>query len=90
MSDPFRGVALFYPRSVPIVVHPQLFDQVWHARRVQDLGLGLHARKPADVAAAIRTIAGDPAFAQRAKAFAATLAGEDGAAALADAAERLV
>jgi UDP:flavonoid glycosyltransferase YjiC (YdhE family) len=89
LSGALGGLAAALRAGVPIVVLPQLFDQIWHGRRVRDLGLGLHVRKPADVAAAVRTIVADPAYAERAKAFAAKLTGEDGATALADAAEAL-
>ena len=90
VSGALGGLAAALRAGVPIVVVPQLFDQIWHGRRVRDLGLGLHVRKPADVAAAVQQIVADPSFAERAKAFARKLAGEDGAGVLADAAEGLV
>jgi UDP:flavonoid glycosyltransferase YjiC (YdhE family) len=90
LSGALGGLAAALRAGVPIVVLPQLFDQVWHGRRVRDLGLGLHVRRPDQVAAAVRAIAADDGFARRAAAFAARLREEDGAGALADAAEHRV
>jgi UDP:flavonoid glycosyltransferase YjiC (YdhE family) len=56
---------------------------------VQDLGLGFGVRRAADVGRAVAEIEADPSYGQRARAFAARLAEEDGAVALADAAESL-
>ena len=89
ISGALGGLAAALRAGVPIVVVPQLFDQIWHGRRVQDLGLGFHVRKAKDVAAAVARILADPAYAERSAAFAARLADEDGAAVLADAAESL-
>jgi UDP:flavonoid glycosyltransferase YjiC (YdhE family) len=75
--------------GVPTVVHPQLFDQVWNGRRVEQLGVGVHARRARDVAPAVRRILGDPGYAERARALATRLAEEDGAGACADAVETL-
>ena len=69
---------------------PQLFDQIWNGRRVEDLGLGVHARRPAQVGPAVARLLADPSYAERSKAFAEKLAGEDGAGVLADAAESLL
>jgi sterol 3beta-glucosyltransferase len=89
VSGALGGVAAALRAGVPMVVHPQLFDQIWHGRRVQDLGLGLHVRKTTAVAAAVKELVDDPSYAERARAFAERLHGEDGAGALADAAESL-
>ncbi|HVF32651.1 MAG TPA: hypothetical protein VM933_06410 [Acidimicrobiales bacterium] len=89
VSGALGGVAAALRAGRPVVVVPQLFDQIWHGRRVEDLGLGRLVRKGADVGGAVAALMGDPAAAQRSRAFAARLAGEDGAAALADAAEAL-
>ena len=90
ISGALGGLAAALRAGVPIVVVPQLFDQIWHGRRVQDLGLGIHVRKAKDVAAAVARLLADPSYAERSSAFAARLADEDGAAVLADAAESLV
>jgi rhamnosyltransferase subunit B len=89
VSGALGGIAAALTAGVPVVVLPQLFDQIWHGRRVQDLGLGRLVRKPSQVAAAAAELANDPSQAERSRAFAARLAGEDGAAVLADAAEEL-
>jgi hypothetical protein len=90
ISGALGGVAAALYAGVPIVVVPQLFDQIWHGRRVQDLGLGLHVRKAAHVANAVAELVADRSYVERCRAFAARLADEDGAAVLANAAEALV
>jgi hypothetical protein len=90
VSGALGGVAAALTAGVPLVVVPQLFDQIWHGRRIQDLGLGVGVRKAKDVGAAVAEVLADPSFAERARAFAARLAGEDGAAVVADAAESLL
>lgn len=65
----------------PSVVVPVLFDQLWHARRHQQLGTGRHVRGRVTVAklrAAIETTLTDDTEA-RSREFAALLATEDGA-----------
>jgi sterol 3beta-glucosyltransferase len=89
ISGALGGLAAALRAGVPVVVVPQLFDQIWHGRRVQDLGLGFGVRRAADVGRAVAEIEADPSYGQRARAFAARLAEEDGAVALADAAESL-
>jgi UDP:flavonoid glycosyltransferase YjiC (YdhE family) len=89
ISGALGGLAAALRAGVPIVVLPQLFDQIWHGRRVEDLGLGVMVRKPEQVGPAILRLLDDPSQAERSGAFAAKLADEDGAAALADAAEAL-
>ena len=89
VSGALGGIAAALAAGVPVVVLPQLFDQVWHGRRVQDLGLGRLVKRPGDVAAAVAELLADPSQAGRSAAFAARLAGEDGSVALADAAEAL-
>jgi UDP:flavonoid glycosyltransferase YjiC (YdhE family) len=66
------------------VVHPQLFDQLWHGRRVKELGIGDVARSPRTVIDAVSRLAGDPDVADRSRTLAALLQGEDGASALAE------
>ena len=90
VSGALGGVAAALRAGVPVVVVPQLFDQIWHGRQIQDLGLGLHVRKAQHVAAAVAELDADPSYRERAAAFAARLADEDGAAVLADAAESLL
>jgi UDP:flavonoid glycosyltransferase YjiC (YdhE family) len=76
--------------GVPVVVVPQLFDQLWHGGRVEQLGVGLMAHKPEAVVKAVARIEADPSFGERARALATRMAGEDGAVALADATESIV
>ena len=90
VSGALGGVAAALTAGVPVVVHPQLFDQVWHARRVQDLGVGLLARRASQVAAAVQRIVDDPAYAERARALAEQMAGEDGAAVTVEVVESLL
>jgi UDP:flavonoid glycosyltransferase YjiC (YdhE family) len=72
--------------GVPSVVVPCLFDQVWHARRQQELGTGVWVRRRRQLSAAIAAVLGDRAeeHRDRARAFAAEIAHEDGATAMVD------
>ena len=90
ISGALGALAAALSAGVPVVVVPQLFDQVWHGRRVEELGVGIHARRPRDVAAAVARIEADPGYRVRADALAAAMAGEDGAGALVDAVETVV
>lgn len=90
VSGALGGMAAAMAAGVPVVVHPQLFDQVWNGRRVEELGLGVMARRTRDVPAAAVRVATDPTYRQRAKAFAARIQHEDGAAAVLTAAEELL
>jgi len=90
VSGALGGLAAALCAGVPVVVHPQLFDQLWHARRVTELGVGLAARRVGDVGPAVTRVATDPSFGHRARALAARMAGEDGPGAVVAAVERLV
>jgi UDP:flavonoid glycosyltransferase YjiC (YdhE family) len=90
VSGALGGMAAAMRAGVPMVIHPQLFDQVWNGRRVEQLGIGLMARKPSQVAGAVQRVLADPGYAARAAALAAALAEEDGADACADAVEALL
>jgi UDP:flavonoid glycosyltransferase YjiC (YdhE family) len=76
--------------GVPVVVAPQLFDQVWHGQRVQELGVGLMALRPGSVVKAVARIDADPSYRERARALGEELRAEDGAGALADAVEQVL
>ncbi|MGK2950372.1 MAG: nucleotide disphospho-sugar-binding domain-containing protein [Acidimicrobiales bacterium] len=78
MSGALGGVAAALTAGVPLVVHPQLFDQVWHGRRVQDLGVGRLARRTSAVAPAVRRLLDDPGTADRCTALAERVRAEDG------------
>jgi UDP:flavonoid glycosyltransferase YjiC (YdhE family) len=86
VSGALGGVAAALTAGVPTVVHPQLFDQLWHGRRVEQLGVGRLARRARHVAPAVAEVVDDPACAARARELGARLSAEDGAAVLADAA----
>lgn len=90
VSGALGGLAAALGAGVPVVVHPQLVDQVWHARRVAELGVGVPARRLRDISAAVVRVATEPAFAERARALGARMSNEDGADAVLAAVERLI
>ncbi len=90
VSGALGGLAAALHAGVPMVVLPQLFDQVWHGRRVQDLGVGRMVRRPGQVADAVSWILADPQVTQRARDLADRLATEDGPGAMAAAVEALL
>ena len=90
VSGALGGVAAALTAGVPVVVHPQLFDQVWHGGQVERLGVGVMARRTARVGAGVRRVCDDAAYADRARAMAGRMADEDGAAATADVVESLL
>jgi UDP:flavonoid glycosyltransferase YjiC (YdhE family) len=90
VSGALGALAAALAAGVPVVVVPQLFDQVWHGRRVEVLGVGVMARRPRDVAAAVARIEADPGYRERSAALAAAMAGEDGPGVVADAVESVL
>jgi UDP:flavonoid glycosyltransferase YjiC (YdhE family) len=90
VSGALGALAAALSAGVPVVVVPQLFDQVWHGRRVEDLGVGIMVRRARDVAGAVARLDGDPRYRKRARALAARMATEDGARVLADVVESLI
>lgn len=90
VSGALGTLAAALGNGVPVVVLPQLFDQVWHGGQVSRLGVGALARSPAGAVGAVARLEAEPSYAERARALAAAMAGEDGAAALADAFEETV
>lgn len=76
--------------GIPVVVLPQLFDQLWHGRRVEQLGVGVMVTRPSRVADAVTKLVADPHYAERASALGARLRTDDGAAALVDAVEATI
>lgn len=87
VSGALGTLAAALAAGVPVVVLPQLFDQIWHGVRVEQLGVGLLVQRPSQVAKAVAAIGADPSYARRAAELAARLADEDGAAALVEAVE---
>ena len=90
VSGALGGLAAALAAGVPVVVYPQLVDQVWHGRRVAELGVGLPARRVNDIGPAVVRVATDPTFTKRAQALAARMAGEDAPGTVLDAVERLI
>jgi sterol 3beta-glucosyltransferase len=76
--------------GLPVVVLPQLFDQLWHGRRVEELGVGILVTRPEDVAGAVASVLGDPSYRERARQLAGALRAEDGAGALVAAVEATI
>lgn len=64
--------------GLPSIIVPSIFDQVWHARRQEELGTGIHVPKARNLGDALARLVGDPSMAARAKEFATALADEDG------------
>jgi UDP:flavonoid glycosyltransferase YjiC (YdhE family) len=68
--------------GVPSVSVPVLFDQLWHGRRTEELGIGRLARhgakRPAELHDAITAVVADDGYTERARAFGARLGEEDG------------
>ena len=79
VSGALGTLAAALTAGLPVVVLPQLFDQVWHGRRVEALGVGRMVLRAADVPNAVAQVLHDPEFAQRARELGAKLAAEDGA-----------
>jgi len=63
---------------------------MWHGRRVEELGVGKMVTRPSKVPGAVAELLHDPAYGERARALAAKLRADDGAAALVDAVEATV
>jgi MGT family glycosyltransferase len=79
--------------GVPLVVYPQVHDQLVVARRVAELGAGVVLRGRVDATVLRRAadeVVGDPRFRERARALGATLRAAGGAPRAADEIERLV
>jgi sterol 3beta-glucosyltransferase len=85
VSGALGTLAASLTAGIPVVVVPQLFDQVWHGRRVEALGVGIMVTNPAKVADAVARLHNDPSYSYRAKELGTRLRTEDGAAALVDA-----
>lgn len=90
VSGSLGTLAAALAAGLPVVVVPQLFDQVWHGGQVERLGVGLLARRTRDVAGAVARIEADPGYRRRAGELAAKMGAEDGPGALADAVESML
>ena len=76
--------------GLPVVVLPQLFDQIWHGRRVEELGVGILVTRPDKVSGAVARLLRDPRYLQRARQLADSLRSEDGAGSLVAAVEATI
>lgn len=90
VSGSLGTLAASLTAGVPVVVVPQLFDQVWHGRRVEQLGVGRMAWRARTVVDDVAAIEADPGYAERATALGTRFAANDGAAALVDAVEEVL
>jgi UDP:flavonoid glycosyltransferase YjiC (YdhE family) len=90
VSGALGTLAAAVTAGLPVVVLPQLFDQVWHGRRVEQLGVGIMVTRPAKVAGAVARLLREPGYRENARALGALLRAEDGAAALVDEVETTV
>ena len=70
--------AMALEAGVPSVIVPSLFDQQWHARRQQELGSGIYARRPRDLPTALRQLLHDDSIGERARELAAQMSTEHG------------
>jgi rhamnosyltransferase subunit B len=76
--------------GLPSVIIPSIFDQAWHARRQQELGTGLYAKRTADLGSRIGRLLSDPTLTTNARTFAAMMADEDGVGTAADRIEQFL
>lgn len=74
--------------GLPSVIIPSIFDQVWHAKRQEQLGTGIYAPKPKQLASAVGRLVANTsdadAMAGRARRIGQLLAEDDGVGAAAD------
>ena len=89
VSGALGSVAAAVSAGVPAVVHPQLWDQYWHGRRLAQLGVGALARSVNQVAGRVESILGDD-IATAARSLSNSTAEEDGVGALVAAVERVL
>lgn len=90
VSGALGTLAAALTAGVPVVVLPQLFDQLWHGQRVEELGVGIMVTRPNKVPAAVAKLLREPSYHDRAGALATRLAAEDGASALVDTVEATI
>lgn len=85
VSGALGTLAAALTAGLPVVVVPQLFDQIWHGRRVEALGVGVMATNPIKVSDAVAQVLRDPTYGRQAAELARKLRTEDGATALVNA-----
>jgi UDP:flavonoid glycosyltransferase YjiC (YdhE family) len=89
VSGALGSVAAAVSAGVPVVVHPQLWDQYWHGRQLTKLNVGALARSVSQVADRVESILGDD-IATAARSLSTSIAEEDGVGALVAAVERVL
>ena len=70
--------AIALEAGVPSVIVPCLFDQLWHARRQDELGTGTWARRRRHIPNAVQRLLHDNTLGEQARAMSAQLAAEHG------------
>jgi UDP:flavonoid glycosyltransferase YjiC (YdhE family) len=90
VSGALGTLAAALTAGLPVVVLPQLFDQVWHGHRVEELGVGIMVTRPEKVAGAVARLLGDPRYGARARELAGSMRPEDGAGSLVAAVEATI
>jgi UDP:flavonoid glycosyltransferase YjiC (YdhE family) len=76
--------ALALEAGIPSVIVPSMFDQQWHARRQEQLGTGIWARRQRDLPNALRRLLNDASMADRAHELATKMQSEHGVTAACD------
>lgn len=79
--------ALALGAGVPSAIVPCLFDQLWNARRQEQLGTGVHVHGTGQLEAAVVALAGNASIRDRARTLGATIAAENGTVVAVDAIE---
>ena len=69
--------------GLPSAIVPAVTDQVWHARRIEQLGVGVRVKRR-ELGEAVRTLIADGGLRERAGALGRKLRAENGPAAAAD------
>jgi UDP:flavonoid glycosyltransferase YjiC (YdhE family) len=85
ISGALGTLGLALDAGTPAVVVPSLFDQQWNGRRVEQLGLGLVAKRPNAIRDGIEQVITDESYAARSAQMADAIRGQDGAGALTNA-----
>ena len=89
LSGALGSVAASLAAGIPIVIHPQLWDQFWHGRQVTKLGVGALARNVGHVASRVESVLEDDAT-RAARELSIAMADEDGPGIMVAAVERAV
>ena len=85
VSGALGTLAAALTAGIPVVVLPQLFDQIWHGHRVEQLGVGRMVTRASRVPAAVVEVLTEPTYRARARELGEQLRREDGAGSLIEA-----